>query len=100
MEYSVSSERQQHEQEEDYQDETVFNISLPTLINCLNMCGAGGGGSALGSITNGGQMNTAPLHNTSITSIVLYFPDVGKPLRIWSEEDGMVSGILCYKMCG
>ena len=87
MEYSVSEEIQE------YQEDTIFNISLPTLIHCLNLCGAG-----VGSTSNAatgllmGNTNIPGL-NLSSTSMILYYPEVGQPLRIWLEEDGVISGM-------
>ena len=82
LEYSVSEGAQEDD------EEISFNISLPTLISCLNMCGAG-----LPSNTNATAAAThLPLFNMSSTSMLLYYPELGQPLRILLEDDGVVSG--------
>ena len=78
------------EELEDSDHDTVFNISLTTLIHCINLCGTGTGSSSNATATLG-HTNFA-FSNSSITTMVLYCPDVGDPLRIWLEEDGVISG--------
>ena len=84
LEYKVAKEIEAGE------EETVFNISISTLIECLNLCGAGTGMSA-------NTMSSLPTNYTNIsnlptTSMMLYYSDSGDPLRIWLEEDGVISG--------
>ena len=89
LEYSVSEETQNE------QEDTTFNISLTTLIHCLNMCGAGTGANS--NATGAPLSNTnMPFLNSSSTSMILYYPEIGQPLRIWLEEDGVISGIFQY----
>ena len=74
------------------EDDTIFNISITTLIQCLNLCGSGGMGShaATGMASGNNNMMSS---NLPTSSLVLYYSDLGDPLRIWIEEDGIISGI-------
>ena len=64
-------------------EETVFNISLTTLIQCLTLCGTGTGGTS--NTTTGLPTNytNTLIPSSSTTSMVLYYSDLGDPLRIW-----------------
>lgn len=87
LEYKISDTI--HENDED----AVFNISISTLIQCLNLCGTGGG---MGSMSASGMPtshNNMLISNLTTSSMVLYYSDIGDPLRIWIEEDGIISGI-------
>lgn len=92
MEYSVSEATQKEE------EDIIFNISLPTLINCLNLCGT----TNTSSGSSGYLLNTTntPFTNISTSSMILYYPEIGQPLRIWLEEDGIISGATIPTMDG
>ena len=78
------------------EDDTVFNISITTLIQCLNLCGTGGGMSSNATTGMASGNNNMMISNLPTSSLVLYYSDLGDPLRIWIEEDGIISGICIF----
>jgi len=78
--------------------EMVFNISLFTLVQCLNVTGGGGGGGtasasgAMSTLVGGGGSTTSTFSKNVSPSLLLHFPEVGQPLYIWLEENGIVTG--------
>ena len=85
LEYKVAKEIEAGE------EETVFNISLTTLINCLHLCGAGTGAN-LNSMSGVPNSQSNMVSHLSTSSMMLYYSDLGDPLRLWLEEDGVISG--------
>ena len=86
IEYNVSEEIQEE------QDDTTFNISLNTLIHCLNLCGTGSGNNSHATTSFPGSNTNTIVSSLSTTSMMLYYSELGDPLRIWLEEDGIISG--------
>lgn len=91
LEYKVAESL--HENEED----TVFNISITTLVQCLNLCGTGGGVSSNATTGMGSGHDNMLISNLPTSSLVLYYSELGDPLRIWIEEDGIISGISIFQ---
>jgi hypothetical protein len=103
IEYNVSEDTQNG------QEDIIFNISLPILIQCLNLCGGAiGSSSSVTGFLLGNNMHMALANilgntnaaNASSTSLVLYYTEIGEPLRIWLEEDGIISGATIPTMDG
>lgn len=68
--------------------ELSFNITLPTLLECLNLFG----GSSVGSVTGIANSNAnSTLLGSHSSAVVLHHAGHGEPLSMWLEEDGVVS---------
>ena len=86
LEYKVAKEIEAGE------EETVFNVSMTTLIHCLNLCGAGTGATVNSMSGLPTSQTNMVISNLPTSSMMLYYSDLGDPLRIWLEEDGVISG--------
>lgn len=74
------------------EEETVFDISISTLIQCLNLCGGGTGLNTNTTSSLPSKYTNTIVSSLPTTSMMLYYSDSGDPLRIWLEEDGVISG--------
>ncbi len=87
------------DEDDDYVD-LSFNVSLSTLLECLNLFGLSSASASSSAIsTLGGFSRTASTASTAISSmsastnanLVLHYGAFGGPFNLWLEEAGCVS---------